>query len=138
MSEQPRRKEIRLTDPEAVGRLLTEVCTSVADADYVFITSRDGLVVASGNSVDTSEEDEVALRGSVLAAAAAGIGDHFAAMTSHGRSQSVLFEADRGSVGVFPLTSTLVLVVGGAESVSLGRLTAAARKIIATLHSPEN
>ncbi|WP_433600331.1 roadblock/LC7 domain-containing protein [Nocardia sp. CA-135953] len=129
------RKAIRLSDPDAVAKLLAEACESFADAQYIFIASRDGLVVASGNSSD-GEEDEVALRGSVVAAAAASIGDHFAVLASHGRSQSVLFEADRGCVGVFPLTSTLVLVVGSAQSVSLGRLSATARKIIAQLHAP--
>ncbi|MGY4098010.1 roadblock/LC7 domain-containing protein [Nocardia sp. R16R-3T] len=131
------RKEIRLSDPDSVAKLLAEARESIDDAQYIFVASRDGLVVASGNSSD-GEEDEVSLRGSVIAAAAASIGDHFSALASHGRSQSVLFEADRGCFGVFPLTSTLVLVVGSAQSVSLGRLSAAARKIIAKLHAPDS
>ncbi|WP_280270515.1 roadblock/LC7 domain-containing protein [Nocardia wallacei] len=141
MSEQRiQRKEIRLGDSATVARLLTAACTSIGDAQYAFVTSRDGLVIASGNALPSigQDEDEVAMRGSALAAAAAGIGDHFAALSAHGRLQSAFFEADRGCVAVVPLSSTLLLVVGSAPAVSLGRLTAAARKIVATLHAPNN
>jgi len=135
-----RRQEIRLTDPEAVTRLLNRACAMVDDAQYAFITSRDGLVISAGTAAENpgDADEQVALRGSALGAAAAGIGDNFAALASHGRLQSALFESDRGCVGVFPVSSTLLLIVSSARSVNLGRLTAAAKKIIALLHAPDD
>ncbi|MQY25983.1 roadblock/LC7 domain-containing protein [Nocardia aurantia] len=131
-----RRLELALTEPDEVARLLAEACESIDDAAYAFVASRDGLVVASATAHE-QPEDAVALRGSALAAAAMGIGDHFAAMSAHGRLQSTFFEADRGCVGIFPISSAMLLVVGSGQSVNLGRLTAAAKRVLALLQAPK-
>ncbi|MCX4098561.1 roadblock/LC7 domain-containing protein [Nocardia sp. alder85J] len=130
-----RRLELALGEPGKVAGLLTDACATIDDAAYAFVASRDGLVVASATASETPE-DQVALRGSALAAAAMGIGDHFAALSAHGRLQSTYFEADRGCVGIFPISSALMLVVGSDRSVNLGRLTAAAKRILAILQAP--
>jgi uncharacterized protein len=131
-----RRLELALSEPDKVARMLTEACAAVDDAAYAFVASRDGLVVASATAAD-GPEDPVAMRGSALAAAAVGIGDHFSALSAHGRLQSTFFESERGCVGIFPMSSTILLVVGGNQSVNLGRLTAAAKRIIALLQAPK-
>lgn len=135
-----RRLEIRLSDPDDVSRLLEHACSAVGDVQMAFLTSRDGIVIASSSAASEiySEADEqMALRGSALAAATAGIGDNVAYLAAHGRLRSALFESDNGCSGVYPITATLLLVVIGARTVNLGRLTAAAKRIIALLQDPD-
>ncbi|MFF0490983.1 roadblock/LC7 domain-containing protein [Nocardia sp. NPDC004068] len=131
-----RRLTIALSEPRKVADLLTAVCADIDDAAYAFLASRDGLVIAASGAADEASESEVALRGSALASAAIGIGDHFAVLSSHGRLQSTLFESERGCVGIYPMSSTVLLVVGTAQAVNLGRLSAAAKKIISALQEP--
>ncbi len=130
------RLEIALSEPRRVAELLTEACSTIDDAAYAVIASRDGLAIAAGGESGETSESDVALRASALAAAAMGIGDHFTAISAHGRLQSTLFEADRGCVGIFPMSSTVMLVVGSRQSVNLGRLSSAAKKIMAILQVP--
>ncbi|MCX4098369.1 roadblock/LC7 domain-containing protein [Nocardia sp. alder85J] len=121
-----------------MAQVLTDSCAAAADdVQYAFVASRDGLVVAAASTPTQRDEDQTALRGSAIAAAAAGIGDHFIALSSRGgRLQSVLFEADRSCVAVLPLSSALLLVVGGTQATSLGRLSAAARRMVHALQTP--
>ncbi|MGQ4599616.1 roadblock/LC7 domain-containing protein [Nocardia sp. R6R-6] len=134
------RHDVVLHDPTLVEALLQRACDEIDDVQHAVITSRDGLVVAankeSGGSGD--EGDTIALRGSAMAAAAAGIGDHFARLVSQGKLHSATFEADRGCVGVFPITSTLLLIVTSQPTVTLGRFSAAAKKVLAILQSPQS
>ncbi|MEV0360760.1 roadblock/LC7 domain-containing protein [Nocardia sp. NPDC050697] len=131
------RTEIALGDPEVVGRLLQRACDELYEVEHAVMTSRDGLVVASDTaSAGYDGGDSIAMRGSAMAAAAIGIGDHFTGLLHQGRLQSAVFEADRGCVGVFPVSSTLLLVVTSAPGVSLGRFNAAAKRVLGMLLAP--
>ncbi|MEV0358493.1 hypothetical protein AB0H71_20820 [Nocardia sp. NPDC050697] len=131
------RHEIALGDPRAVGVLLQRACEEIADVEHAVMTSRDGLVVAADDvSGQMTHGDSIAMRSSAMAAAAIGIGDHFTNLVTQGRLQSAVFEADRGCVGVFPLSSTLLLVVTSAPAVNLGRFNAAAKRVLGILQAP--
>ncbi|GAB2781856.1 roadblock/LC7 domain-containing protein [Amycolatopsis magusensis] len=139
MSAETQRREIRLRDPQVVGELLDRACAEVDDVRHAVMTSRDGLVIAadSGSRTEGDGEATIALHGSALAAAAASIGDHFSGLVSQGRLQSTVFEAERGCVGVFPMSSTLLLIVTSMPSVTPGRFTAAARRVVSTILQPD-
>ncbi|MEG8182791.1 hypothetical protein GZH49_30450 [Nocardia terpenica] len=134
MSNDLQRQEIRLSDPTVVKDLLARACALVDDIQHAMIASRDGLIIAA----DANGNEEVAIHGSALGAAAAGIGDHFTNLAAHGRLQSMLVEGDRGCAGVFPVSTALLLIVTSAPGVTLGRFSAAAKKVVATLQSPES
>ncbi|MGW4369490.1 roadblock/LC7 domain-containing protein [Nocardia takedensis] len=132
------RREVLLGDPQAVGRVLQRACREIEDVEHAVLTSRDGLVVAANDEAGgSSGEDTVAMRGSAMAAAAAGIGDHFVGLVTRGRLQAAVFEADRGCVGVFPVSSTLLLVVTSMPQVNLGRFNAAAKRVLSMLQEPQ-
>ncbi|MBH0774721.1 roadblock/LC7 domain-containing protein [Nocardia bovistercoris] len=131
------RQEVALRDRHAVGRVLERACREIDEVEHAVMTSRDGLVVAANeDSGGDSGEDGIAMRGSAMAAAAAGIGDHFTSLVSQGRLQSAVFEAERGCVGIFPVSSTLLLIVTSAPSVSTGRFNIAAKKVLGLLLEP--
>ncbi|MEU4842960.1 hypothetical protein [Nocardia testacea] len=69
-----------------------------------------------------------------MAAAGAGIGDHCTQL--HGRLQGSIFEAEHGCVGVFPISTTLLLIVTSRTSVSMGRFSVAATRTLPLLQSP--
>lgn len=129
------RVEIRLRDPELVRSLLDELWDEIADVESAVVTSRDGIVIAAGSRKDAA--GHLPDHASALAAAASGIGDNFIETLSAGRLESVLFESSRGCVGVYPLTSTLLLVLGSSSDVTPGRFMAAAKRVISTLQTPQ-
>lgn len=138
MSDGAERHDVVLQDPILVEALLQRACDEIGDVQHAVITSRDGLVVAANKEAGGSGDgaDTIAMRGSAMAAAAAGIGDHFARLVSQGRLHSATFEADRGCIGVFPVSTTLLLIVTSQPTVTLGRFSAAAKKVLALLRSP--
>lgn len=132
------RQEVALRDPAVVGQLLQRACDEIDDVEHAVMTSRDGLVVAANREASGPDgADTLAMRGSAMAAAAAGIGDHFTDLVRQGRLHAAVFEADRGCVGVFPVTSTLLLVVTSRPQVTLGRFNAAAKRVLTLLTAPE-
>ncbi|MGQ4617827.1 roadblock/LC7 domain-containing protein [Nocardia sp. R7R-8] len=139
MSGGSQRHDVVLQDPILVGALLQRACDEIGDVQHAVITSRDGLVVAANKESGGSDDgaDTIAMRSSAMAAAAAGIGDHFARLVSQGKLQSATFEADDGCVGVFPLSTALLLIVISQPAVTLGRFSAAAKKVLAVLQSPQ-
>lgn len=137
MSSGTERHEVLLGDPATVSRLLQRACDEIDDVEHAIMTSRDGLVVAANRESGGHEGgDTIAVRGSAMAAAAAGIGDHMTQLVSQGRLQASMFEADRGCVGVFPVSTTLLLVVTSRPSVTLGRFSIAAKRVLQVLQSP--
>ncbi|MBF6347632.1 MULTISPECIES: hypothetical protein [Nocardia] len=71
-----------------------------------------------------------------MAAAAARIGDHFTQLVSLGRLHASMFEADRGCVGVFPVSSALLLIATCTPTITLGRFAIAAKRVVQLLQSP--
>lgn len=139
MSGRPERQEVLLRDPQAVGKLLQRASEEIDDIEHAVLTSRDGLVVAADERASgTDGEDSIAIRSSAMAAAAIGIGDHFTNLVAQGRLHTAIFEADRGCVGVLPVSSSLLLVVTSTPGVNLGRFNAAARKVLTLLTEPTN
>lgn len=69
-----------------------------------------------------------------MAAPGTGIGDHFTQL--HGRLQGSIFEAEHGCVGVFPISTTLLLIATSRTSVSMGRFSVAATRTLQLLQSP--
>lgn len=135
MTAESGRVEILLRDPEVVGALLDEILLEMADIATLVVTSKDGIVIAGRGPAD--ESGHLPDHASALAAAANSIGGNFVDILTPGRLQSALFESTRGCVGVYPLTSTILLVLGSALGVSLGRFMAAAKKAIAALQRPQ-
>lgn len=131
------RQEVRLSDPDTVSRLLQRACSEIDDIEHAILTSRDGLVIAANEeSGGYTGTDTIAVRGSAMAAAAAGIGDHFTQLVSLGRLHASMFEADRGCVGVFPVSSALLLIVTSTPTITLGRFSIAAKRVVQLLQSP--
>lgn len=138
MTSGPGRRDVLLSDPRIVGRLLQQACDEIDGIEHAIMTSRDGLLIAANReSGDTDTVDNLAVRASAMAAAGAGIGDHFTQLVSHGRLQGSIFEAEQGCVGVFPISTTLLLVVTSGTSVSMGRFSVAAKRTVQLLQSPD-
>ncbi|MEV3961378.1 roadblock/LC7 domain-containing protein [Nocardia sp. NPDC050193] len=138
MTSGPGRRDVLLSDPQIVGRLLQQACDEIDGIEHAIMTSRDGLLIAANReSGSTDTVDNLAVRASAMAAAGAGIGDHFTQLVSHGRLQGSIFEAEQGCVGVFPISTTLLLVVTSGTSVSMGRFSVAAKPTVQLLQSPD-
>ncbi len=137
MSGSVERVEVALRDPAVVGGLLQRAVDEIDGVAHAIMTTRDGLVIAANREAGGPEgADTLAMRGSAMAAAASGIGDHFTTLVRQGRLHASVFEAERGCVGVFPLSSTLLLVVTSAPTVNLGRFNAAAKRVLGILQAP--
>lgn len=132
------RTKIRLQDPGAVAAVLGRVRADVPDIDGAVLTSRDGLLIAAELAPGTSDTDAVALHASAMAAAAVGVGSRFVEFTNRGHLNGALFDGDRGCVGVYPVSSTVVLVLFGRTGVTTGSFTVAARKALTLLLSPQD
>ncbi|MGW0181645.1 roadblock/LC7 domain-containing protein [Nocardia sp. NPDC003345] len=132
------RREVLLGDPAVVGRLLQQACDEIDGVEHAIMTSRDGLLIAANRESSGDDADSMAVRASAMAAAGAGIGDHFTQLVSHGRLQGSIFEAENGCVGVFPISTTLLLIVTGRASVSMGRFSIAAKRTVQLLQSPDS
>jgi predicted regulator of Ras-like GTPase activity (Roadblock/LC7/MglB family) len=138
MNSGPGRRDVLLSDPAIVGRLLQQACDEIDGIEHAIMTSRDGLLIAANKeSSGDDTADTLADRASAMAAAGAGIGDHFTQLVSHGRLQGSIFEAEQGCVGVFPISTTLLLVVTSRTSVSMGRFSVAAKRTLQLLQSPD-
>ncbi|MFL6125159.1 roadblock/LC7 domain-containing protein [Actinophytocola sp.] len=87
----------------------------------MLLASADGLVLASdirGIVVDTV---------AAMAAAAASIAGQFTSQADIGDSKASLFEGDSGYVGVFPVETSVLLVVFGRKDMTMGLFNVAAR-----------
>ncbi|MGW5381353.1 roadblock/LC7 domain-containing protein [Nocardia sp. NPDC003963] len=132
------RQEVLLSDPAVVGDLLQRACDEIDGVEHAIMTSRDGLLIAANKeSSGHDSADTIAVRASAMAAAGAGIGDHFTHLVSHGRLQGSIFEAEHGCVGVFPISTTLLLIVTSRPSVNMGRFSVAAKRTLQLLQSPD-
>jgi predicted regulator of Ras-like GTPase activity (Roadblock/LC7/MglB family) len=130
------RTRIRLQDPGAVAEVLGRVRADVPDIDGAVLTSRDGLLIAAELDPGMPDADAVGLHASAMAAAAVGVGSRLVEFTNRGHLNGALFDGDRGCVGVYPVSSTIVLVLFGRSGVNPGSFTVAARKAMALLLSP--
>ncbi|UGT61380.1 roadblock/LC7 domain-containing protein [Nocardia asteroides] len=138
MSRPVERVEVALRDPAVAGKLLQRAVEEIDDVAHAIMTTRDGLVIAANRDADGPPgADTIAARGSAMAAAASGIGDHFTDLVRQGRLHASVFEAERGCVGVFPISATLLLVVAGGPAVTMGRFNAAAKRVLALLQAPD-
>ncbi|MGA6204331.1 roadblock/LC7 domain-containing protein [Nocardia testacea] len=137
MSSGTGRRDVLLNDPAIVGRLLQQACDEIDGIQHAIMTSRDGLLIAANKESMGDTADALADRASAMAAAGAGIGDHFTQLVSHGRLQGSIFEAEHGCVGVFPISTTLLLIVTSRTSVSMGRFGVAAKRTLQLLQSPD-
>jgi predicted regulator of Ras-like GTPase activity (Roadblock/LC7/MglB family) len=131
------RTQIRLRDPRVLAELLGGVRAQVDGIQGAVVTSRDGMVLSADTGLSPADGDAVASQAAAMAAAAAGIGARFLQVTSLGRMQGAMFEGDRGCIGIFPLSSTLLLVLLGTPSTSLGRFTVAAKRAVTLLLAPD-
>lgn len=138
MSGSVERVEVALRDPAVVGELLQRAVDEIDGVAHAIMTTRDGLVVAANREAGGPEgADTIAMRGSAMAAAASGIGDHFTTLVRQGRLHASVFEAERGCVGVFPVSATLLLVVASEPAVTMGRFNAAAKRALTLLRTPD-
>ncbi|MGW5722494.1 roadblock/LC7 domain-containing protein [Amycolatopsis sp. NPDC003865] len=93
----------------------------------LLVATYDGLVLANDN--DGIEPDSVA----AMSAAAVGLATQFAAQAKIGESRSAMFEGSSGYVCVFPVESSLLLVVFGEPDITMGLFTLAAKQALSLL-----
>lgn len=141
----------RLQDAETVAKVLAKARDSVTDIAGAVVATRDGLVMAA--NIDPALEaaaraatpkdrrslfvsDDMASKTSAMASVAAGLGTQFVQAAGTGQLQAVTFEGSTGCVGVFPLTSTLLLVLFGDTRVTMGRFIVAAKQALAVILGP--
>jgi hypothetical protein len=144
---------VRLQDPEVIAKALTRMRESVQDIAGAVVASRDGLVMAA--DVDPAVEaaaraaqpaerrsrfavDDTASKAAAMASVAAGLGGQLTQAAGSGQFQAATFEGGGGCVGVFPLTSALLLVLIGAPSVTMGRFVVAAKQAMTVLLGPQD
>ncbi len=141
----------RLHDAETVAKVLAKARDSVTDIAGAVVATRDGLVMAA--NIDPALEaaaraatpkdrrslfvsDDMASKTSAMASVAAGLGTQFVQAAGTGQLQAVTFEGSTGCVGVFPLTSTLLLVLFGDTRVTMGRFIVASKQALAVILGP--
>jgi predicted regulator of Ras-like GTPase activity (Roadblock/LC7/MglB family) len=141
----------RLQDAETVAKVLAKARDSVTDIAGAVVATRDGLVMAA--NIDPALEaaaraatpkdrrslfvsDDMASKTSAMASVAAGLGTQFVQAAGTGQLQAVTFEGSTGCVGVFPLTSTLLLVLFGDTRVTMGRFIVASKQALAVILGP--
>jgi predicted regulator of Ras-like GTPase activity (Roadblock/LC7/MglB family) len=143
---------VQFQDPEVIAGLLTRLRASTQDVGGAVVASRDGLVVAA--DIDPALEaaareaepanprgrfvvDDTASKTAAMASVAAGLGAQFVRASGTGTFQAVTFEGTAGCVGVFPLTSALLLVLLGAPKVTMGRFVVASKQALAVMFGPQ-
>lgn len=141
----------QLQDPETVAKVLARARDAVADVAGAVVATRDGLVMAANidpeleaaaraaNPKDRRSHfvsDDLAAKTSAMGSVAAGLGAQFVQAAGTGQLQAVTFEGSTGCVGVFPLTSTLLLVLFGGTGVTMGRFVVASKQALAVILGP--
>lgn len=142
---------VQLQDPETVGKVIAKARDAVADIAGAVVATRDGLVMAANidpeleaaasaaNPVDRRsrfDSDDMASKTAAMASVAAGLGTQFVQAAGTGQLQAATFEGSTGCVGVFPLTSTLLLVLFGDSRVTMGRFVVASKQALAVILGP--
>jgi predicted regulator of Ras-like GTPase activity (Roadblock/LC7/MglB family) len=103
---------------------LTSVSGKDANVYGMLLASSDGLVLAS--DIRDVVVDTVA----AMAAAAASIATQFTSQADVGESTASLFEGSSGYVGVFPVETSVLLVVFGRKDMTMGLFNVAARNAL--------
>lgn len=93
----------------------------------LLVATHDGLVLAS--DTDTVEADSVA----AMSAAAIGLASQFTAQAKIGESRCAMFEGSSGYVCIFPVETSLLLVVFGQPDITMGLFTLAAKQALTLL-----
>ncbi|MEA5360443.1 roadblock/LC7 domain-containing protein [Amycolatopsis sp., V23-08] len=107
--------------------VLRKIREQVDQVAGLLMATHDGLVLA--NDTDSVEPDSVA----AMSAAAAGLAAQFTAQARIGEARSAMFEGSTGYVCVFPVESTLLLVVFGQPDITMGLFTLAAKQALTLL-----
>jgi predicted regulator of Ras-like GTPase activity (Roadblock/LC7/MglB family) len=141
----------RLQDAETVAKVLAKARDAVTDVAGAVVATRDGLVMAANIDPELEaaaraavpkdrrsrfETDDMASKTSAMASVAAGLGAQFVQAAGSGQLQAVTFEGSTGCVGVFPLTSTLLLVLFGDTRVTMGRFVVASKQALTVILGP--
>lgn len=106
---------------------LRKIRDQVDQVAGLLVATHDGLVLA--NDTDTVEADSVA----AMSAAAIGLAAQFTAQARIGESRSAMFEGSSGYVCVFPVETSLLLVVFGQPDITMGLFTLAAKQALTLL-----
>ncbi len=114
-------------DPARTRETLRRIREQVDQVAGLLVATHDGLVLANDN--DGIEPDSVA----AMSAAAVGLATQFAAQAKIGESRCAMFEGSSGYVCVFPVESTLLLVVFGQPDITMGLFTLAAKQALTLL-----
>jgi predicted regulator of Ras-like GTPase activity (Roadblock/LC7/MglB family) len=147
-----RSAQVRFQDPAVIADVLARMRASAQDIAGAVVASRDGLVVAA--NIDPAVEaaareaepanasgrfvvEDTAAKTAAMASVAAGLGAQFVRSAGTGQFQAVTFEGSAGCVGVFPLTSALLLVLLGGPKVTMGRFVVAAKHALSVMHGPQ-
>jgi uncharacterized protein len=111
----------------ALNEALGEIRGRVDRINGLLVATRDGLVLYS----DTHgiEDHSVA----AMAAAAMGLATQFTGQAKVGAPRAAMFEGASGHVGVFPVESSVLLVVFGEPEITMGLFNVAARQALSLL-----
>jgi predicted regulator of Ras-like GTPase activity (Roadblock/LC7/MglB family) len=114
-------------DTVALKVTLDEIRAAVERVTGLLLATRDGLILCS----DTRdiEDDSVA----AMAAAAAGLSARFTAQAQVGTPRATMFEGETGYVCLFPVDSSLLLVVFGERDLTMGLFNIAAKQALSQL-----
>ncbi|WP_245886705.1 roadblock/LC7 domain-containing protein [Umezawaea tangerina] len=114
-------------DREELAETLRAIRHQIDRVTGLLVATRDGLVLSS----DT--EGVAAESVAAMAAATIGLAAQFTSQANVGQPRTAVFEGDSGYVCVFPVESSLLLVVFGEKGITHGLFNIAARQALSLI-----
>jgi len=114
-------------DSSEMNATLQKIKNQVDRVTGLLVATQDGLVLSS-DTRDVENESVAA-----MSAAAIGLAAQFTAQAGVGEPRTAMFEGTSGYVCVFPVESSLLLVVFGERDITMGLFTIAAKQALSLL-----
>ncbi|WNV84671.1 roadblock/LC7 domain-containing protein [Umezawaea sp. Da 62-37] len=114
-------------DREELATTLRAIRDQIDRVTGLLVATRDGLVLSS-------DTDGVAVESvAAMAAATVGLAAQFTSQANIGQPRTAVFEGESGYVCVFPVESSLLLVVFGEKGITHGLFNIAARQALSMI-----
>ncbi|HEX6345296.1 roadblock/LC7 domain-containing protein [Umezawaea sp.] len=114
-------------DSDEMGATLRTIRGQVDRVTGLLVATQDGLVLAE-DTRDVEVESVAA-----MSAAAIGLAVQFTTQAGIGEPRTAMFEGESGYVCVFPVESSLLLVVFGERDITMGLFNIAAKQALSLL-----
>jgi uncharacterized protein len=114
-------------DSSEMNATLQKIRGQVDRITGLLVATQDGLVLSS-DTRDVEDESVAA-----MSAAAVGLAVQFTAQAGVGEPRTAMFEGTSGYVCVFPVESSLLLVVFGERDITMGLFNIAAKQALSLL-----